>query len=94
MSPRYTDGNGISTFPGNNGATITEQEKFSLKQDVIQAWKLAGDETADGIAHGALLNLTPPAVVLGNDRRWILEPDKEYTLDEGEPACRTSHSEG
>jgi CRISPR-associated endonuclease Cas2 len=47
------------------------------RQDVLQAWKLAGDETACGAARGTPLNLTPPAVVLADRGRWLLEPNRE-----------------
>jgi CRISPR-associated endonuclease Cas2 len=46
---------------------------MNMREDVIQAWKLAGDETAGGDARGSMLNLTPPAVVLTDRQRWILE---------------------
>src|SRR5947209_1430478 len=50
---------------------------MDLDQDIIQAWKLAGDETADGAARGAPLNLMPPAVVLADSQRWILPQNPE-----------------
>jgi CRISPR/Cas system-associated endoribonuclease Cas2 len=50
---------------------------LDLRQDVVQAWKLAADETAGGAARGAPLNLEPPAVVLAEGRRWLLEQDRE-----------------
>ncbi len=50
---------------------------MDLSQDIIQAWKMATDETADGAARGTPLNLTPPAVVLTDGRRWLLEQNPE-----------------
>ncbi len=48
---------------------------MDLKQDVVQAWKLAQDETVEGAARGAPLNVRPPAVVLAGGR-WLLCEDR------------------
>jgi CRISPR-associated endonuclease Cas2 len=50
---------------------------MDLRHDIVQAWKLAGDETPAGTARGAPLNLEPPAVVLADRQQWFLEPDQE-----------------
>jgi CRISPR-associated protein Cas2 len=50
---------------------------MDLRQDIVQAWKLAADQTAAGAARGAPLNLTPSAVVLTDSRRWLLEPPED-----------------
>ena len=34
-------------------------------EDVVQAWQLTREETADGLAQGAPLNVRPAGVVLG-----------------------------
>lgn len=50
---------------------------IDLTEDILQAWKLAGDETVDGAARGAPLNLLPSAVVLDDRRKWLLDKDSE-----------------
>jgi CRISPR-associated endonuclease Cas2 len=50
---------------------------MDLGQDILQAWKLAADETVDGAARGTPLNLMPPAVVLAGRRRWFLDQEQE-----------------
>lgn len=35
-------------------------------EDIIQAWRLAADETADGLSRGTSAQSHPPAIVLGD----------------------------
>jgi len=50
---------------------------MDLREDIVQAWKLAGDERVDGMARGIPLNLVPPAVILADQQRFLLRADKE-----------------
>jgi hypothetical protein len=71
----------VFLFPGDAAALAALLDDVAalldLRQDIIQAWKLAADESADGAARGTPLNLMPPAVVLSDSQQWFLEPKRE-----------------
>lgn len=47
--------------------------RMDLEADVVQAWKAA--RVGPGAWRGALANLNPPAVVLGDGQEWLM-PDE------------------
>lgn len=47
---------------------------LQLDQDVVQAWQLAVQETIDGQASGAPLNVRPAAVVLHGPNALFIDP--------------------
>jgi CRISPR-associated endonuclease Cas2 len=72
----------VFVFHGDEAALATlldgVAELLDQRHDIVQAWKLAADQSVDGAARGTPLNLMPPAVVLATDRHWLLEKNPEH----------------